>query len=283
MEVRAKKMLVLGCGYIGLPLALRWQAAGARVTGWVRSEASAAILRENHLDVIIGDIGAAEAWPGVPRDFDVVVQAVSSGGQGAEGYDRVYRQGAERACEWESSARFIFISSTSVYGQTQGEIVTEESAARPTTETSQILRQAEEIVLAHQGLVARVAGIYGPGRGAWGRKFRRGEATIEGDGSRWINQVHRDDVVTALIHLTEKGAGGEIYNVVDDEPCTTRTYYEWLAKTTDRPVPPSVPVDLARKRGWTNKRVSNAKIKELGWRPHYPSFREGGEASPGMD
>jgi nucleoside-diphosphate-sugar epimerase len=51
-------------------------------------------------------------------------------------------------------------------------------------------------------------------------KFRRGEAVIEGDGLRWINQIHQRDLVAALAHLIEAGAPGEIYNATDDTPVT---------------------------------------------------------------
>jgi nucleoside-diphosphate-sugar epimerase len=105
------------------------------------------------------------------------------------------------------------------------------------------------------------------------KKFLSGEAVIEGDGGRWINQVHRDDIATALALLVERGAGG-IFNVADDTPMTQREVYEWLAAHFSRPLPPDGPVDVNRKRGVTSKRVSNAKLRALGWSARYPSFRE---------
>ena len=105
------------------------------------------------------------------------------------------------------------------------------------------------------------------------QKFFSGEAVIEGDGGRFINQVHRDDIASALGLLLENGAPG-IFNVCDDEPLAQRSVYEWLAQRFDRPLPPSGPINPSRKRGWTNKRVSNAKLRALGWTPRYRSFRE---------
>jgi len=76
----------------------------------------------------------------------------------------------------------------------------------------------------------------------------------------------------------ERGRPGEIYNAVDDEPVSQREFLTWLAARLDRPLPPAVPEDAAaaRKRGVTNKRISNRKLKaELGYRFQFPTFREG--------
>jgi nucleoside-diphosphate-sugar epimerase len=105
------------------------------------------------------------------------------------------------------------------------------------------------------------------------KKFFSGEAVIEGDGQRLINQVHRDDIAAALALLLARGARG-IFNICDDEPMTQRALYARLAEHFGKPLPPSGPIDPNRKRGWTNKRVSNAKLRALGWTPRYPSFRE---------
>ncbi len=73
----------------------------------------------------------------------------------------------------------------------------------------------------------------------------------------------------------ERGSPGEIYNVADDEPVMLGDFYAWCAEYLGRPLPPFGPEKTSRKRGRTNKRVSNAKLRALGWRPIYPSFREG--------
>jgi hypothetical protein len=56
---------------------------------------------------------------------------------------------------------------------------------------------------------------------------------------------------------------------------TYRDYYAWCSEFLTQPMPPHGPVDTERKRGLTNKRVSNAKLRATGWSPTYPSFREG--------
>ena len=112
-------------------------------------------------------------------EFDVVVQCASSGGGGAEEYRRIYLEGARNLLGAFPSARLLFTSSTSVYAQQHGDIVDETSPANPGHERGQILREAEELVLSHNGIVARLGGIYGPGRSFLLRRFLAGEAVLD--------------------------------------------------------------------------------------------------------
>jgi nucleoside-diphosphate-sugar epimerase len=271
----AVKTLIIGCGYLGLPLALRRQAEGDEIAAWVHSHASAEALGAHGFSrVIAGSVAEEELWRNLPK-FDRVVHCASSGGRGVEGYREVFVKGARLMAEQQPEARRLLVSSTSVYGQTLGEIVTEESAAEPAVETGNVLREAEEIARKAGAIVVRSAGIYGPGRGVLLEKLRRGEAVIEGDGRRWINEIHRDDLVSAVAHLLEVGEPGAIYNASDDEPVTQVDYYRWCSGFLGVPMPPFGPVKEQRKRGLTNKRVSNAKLRGTGWSPQFPSFREG--------
>jgi nucleoside-diphosphate-sugar epimerase len=213
--------------------------------------------------------------------FDAVVHCASSGRGGADQYRRVYLAGAQNLATVFAPATLVFTSSTSVYAQTDGSWVTEESPAEPDRETGRILRETEDHVLAHDGIVTRLAGIYGPGRSVLLRKFFDGTAIIEGDGSKWINQAHRDDIASALVHLVQARARG-IFNVNDDRPLAQLELYTWLAGRFARPFPPSGPIDPNRKRGWTNKRVSNAKLRALGWAPRFPSFYESVDRDPAL-
>ncbi len=123
------------------------------------------------------------------------------------------------------------------------------------------------------GVVARLVGLYGPGRSVLLKKFLSGEATLEAGGSRWLNQIHRDDAAAALRRLAEPDAPPGIYNVSDGTPLTQLALYQGLAERLGRPLPPEGPPDLARKRGWTSKRVSSARLRALGgWEPRFPSF-----------
>ena len=79
--------------------------------------------------------------------------------------------------------------------------------------------------------------------------------------------------------MTDEKAGPGIYNVVDDDPIFLSECYRWFAHKLDRPIPPIGEEATNRKRGASNKRVSNTKLRELGWVPQFPSMAKGMEES----
>jgi len=268
------KVLIAGCGYVGVATALHFAHADWERIGCTHSVESAAAQQEREqFPIFAGDLADLSSVTTLRQHgpFDAVIHCASSGRGGAEQYRRVYLEGAKNLAAVFAPAPLLFTSSTSVYAQTDGAWVTEESPAEPDRETGKILRETEEFVLTQGGIVARLAGIYGPGRSVLLRKFFEGTATIEGDGAKWINQTHRDDIASALAHLITTGARG-VFNVSDDQPLAQREVYAWLAERFQRPLPPTGEPDLNRKRGWTNKRVSNARLRALGWQPRFPSF-----------
>jgi nucleoside-diphosphate-sugar epimerase len=267
-------VFIAGCGFVGLAAARLFQTAGWDVVGGTRSGS----VEGSDFPVIACDLGDADSLRAAGA-CDVVVHCASSSRGGADEYRAVYLEGARNLAAALRPRRLVFTSSTSVYAQCDGSWVTEESPAEPSRDTGRILRETEDFVLGIGGTVARLAGIYGPRRSVLLRRFLSGEAIIEGDGSRYINQIHRDDAASALVRLVEAGAAG-IFNVADDTPLTQREVYAWLAQYFGRPLPPYGEADSNRKRGVTNKRVSNAKLRSFIWVPQFPSFDEAVVADP---
>lgn len=267
------KILIIGCGYVGFPLGQALASAGHEVHGVRRSDFTAENITPQRIDIT-----APNALDALPRDFDWVINTVSSARGDAGVHRTVFVDGAKNLLDWlgDSSARVLFTSSTSVYPQTDGDWVDETSPANPKGGTAQNLAQAEELFLnAPQAVtVLRVAGIYGPQRGYLFRQFLKGEAVLTKGGTRWINMIHRDDVVGAI--LAAMDLTPSIYNVADDEPVTQRVFFEWLAKRLDKLMPPEGE-SVSRKRVATNKRVRNAKLKAAGWQLRFPTSREGYE------
>ena len=112
--------------------------------------------------------------------------------------------------------------------------------ARPnrSAETAKFCSKRKKLLLGSGGrgrrqnfpaVILRVAGIYGPDRGHWFKQFLKNEARIEGDGSRFLNMIHRDDVIGCIIAALKNGRAGEIYNAVDDEPVSQANFFQWLA------------------------------------------------------
>lgn len=286
-------VLLIGHGYLGSALAERLHESGTTVAAASRGATPGPAWPVIECDV--GDRLSVESL----RDRldwqpDAIVHCASSSRGGAEAYRAVFVDGITHLRAVFRDTPVLFTSSSSVYGQTDGSVVEEDAPTEPDRETSRLLLEAERLVLDGGGCALRLAGIYGPGRSIYLRRLFEGTATIEevesgsaGPGpsvaGRFINQVHRDDAVSAIALLLEKGPevyGGRIFNVADDFPLTQPVCYSYLAALFDRPRPPAAPPDLERKRAWTHKIVSNRALREVGWRPEFPSFLDAVEKDP---
>jgi nucleoside-diphosphate-sugar epimerase len=281
------RALIVGCGYVGTPLGAELARQGHEVFGLRRSPAGEAALIAAGIKPLVADITKPEDLAKLPGPFDWVVNCVSSTRGGVEEYRQVYLAGTRNLLKWLESARpkkFVYTSSTSVYGQDDGSAVKETSPAEPAGDTSRVLVETEKLLLdaAAQGkfpaVILRVAGIYGPDRGHFFLQYLKNEAKIPGKGERFINMIHRDDLVTVIVAALKNGRAGEIYNAVDDEPVAQIHFFRWLSETLGKWMPPFAEEEenAGRKRGLTNKKVQNRKLKmELGCQFKYPNFRKG--------
>ncbi|MEK7780639.1 MAG: SDR family oxidoreductase [Verrucomicrobiota bacterium] len=302
------RALIVGCGYVGFPLAAELARQGHEVFGLRRSASTDAALQAAGIKPLQADITAPDTLTKLPREFDWVVNCVASGGGDVEAYRQLYLQGMRNLVAWliprsagilpasssndatatrrqdASAPRIVYTSSTGVYGQNDGSLVDETSPTEPATETAKVLVETEKLLLAagrekkFPAMILRAAGIYGPERGYLLKQFLRGEARIEGDGARTLNMIHRTDLIRAIIAALKVGQAGQIYNAVDDEPVSQLEFFTWLATKLSQPLPPTAPEDATapRKRGLTNKRISNRKLRtELSFTFKYPDYRSG--------
>ncbi len=255
------KLLIAGYGFLGVALKREFAAAGWDVTTLSRSEGAD----------IRCDLTVSEQVAAIPGSYDLVIQCAASGGGGEDAYRAVYLHAAQNLLGSFAGGGVIFVSSTSVYPQTDHNEVTELSPAEPVTATGKILRQAEDVVLGSGGSVARLSGLYGPGRCHILKAMLKGSARLDGDGRRMMNFVHRDDAATALRCMAEASPRASIYNVSAGS-VSQRECYQSLADHFALPLPPSAEGDVPRKRGNSSKCVANDLIKGLGWEPQYPDF-----------
>lgn len=273
------KVLIAGCGFVGARAADLLHAVGHEVIGLTHSPESAARLatvkpwRTESCDISSRASVTALATQLNASSIDAVIHCASSGRGGAEMYQAVYVDGMRHLAQAFPTAFLLYTSSTSVYPQVNGETVDEASFADPERDTGSLLRAAENIALQAKGAVARLAGIYGPGRSFVLKNLLEGKAGIEGNQGqgRILNQIHADDAANALVHLVIQRLSG-IYNVVDDAQMTQRECLERLSSTFGVKMPGTREPDPNRKRGWSHKRVSNARLHATGWTPHYASY-----------
>ncbi len=281
------RVLIVGCGYVGVPLGAELVRQGHEVFGLRRSPAGEAELVAAGIRPLTGDVTKPADLAGLPGPFDWVVNTVSSTKGGAEEYREVYLHGTRNLLEWLAPTplkKFVYTSSTSVYGQTDGSAVKETSPTEPDSLSSQLLVETERLLVAAAAekkipaVILRVAGIYGPERGHLFLQYLKNEARIAGDGSRLLNMIHRDDVVGAIIAALKNGRAGEIYNTVDDEPVAQIHFFRWLSEALGKWMPPfaTEAENTGRKRGLTHKKVQNRKLKmELGYQFKHANFRLG--------
>lgn len=285
-HLSGKRLVIFGCGYVGGAIARRAAGAGLRVTALTRNPVTAEALRAEGINTVVADL-ASDGWHGeVEGETEFAINCVSSGGGGEEAYRHSYVAGMESVLSWGRERGFagtlIYTSSTSVYGQGGGVTVDETMPTTATTERAEILIAAETRLRAagaHAGrvFILRLAGIYGPGRCRLIEEVRTGQ--VAGAGDRHLNLIHRDDIVAAVAAcLAASGAMPDgIFNVVDDGRASKAQIVAWLAAELGLPPPRFTGEAGAGRRPVPPDRVmANGKLKtQLGWRPRYPTFREG--------
>lgn len=274
----APTVLIAGCGDVGSRLATQLLAAGWEVHG----------LRRDVSRLPKGVIGVAgdlfnkncpDTWPVGAVDYLVYCAAATDHDEA--GYRAAYVQGLEHVLEWlndygQVPNRLLFVSSSSVYGQQDGEWVDEASPAVAAGYSGRVMLEAEQLAL-KSGIpasIVRLTGIYGPGREWLLTQVRRGYR-VAVEPPLYANRIHADDAAGLMACLLEADRRGvaldDVYIGVDDEPAALADVVNWLRGylgVTEWD-------DDASVRRTGSKRCTNARAKALGWTPKYPSFREG--------
>lgn len=267
------KALLVGCGDLGTALAARLVAAGHRVIALKRSPPAHLLPG---VDYRRADL-TREAPDLADATFDQAFVILAPGARDAAAYQALYGDGVARLAAALAGrvGRWFFVSSTSVYGQCDGEWVDEDSATEPATATARWLLAAERR-LAESGAPAtavRFSGIYGPGRERLLRQIAAGEP-VPYDPPVYTNRIHRDDCVGILELLHRHALEGltlaPLYLASDDCPAPLGTVARGLASALGVPPPPPGPGN-----GGQNKRCRNDRIKALGYRFRFPDWRAG--------
>ena len=286
------QVAILGCGYVGLALGRQLLAAGHDVVGVRRSQAGIEAVAAAGIEPIAADLTAAEDYAAIP-DADWVVFMASSGGRGPAAATEIYIEGQRTAIQQfgeraSPPSRYLYTSSTGVYGDHDGAWVTETTPLTPTTEKTAVLVDAEQVATelpaAYDiaGSVARFAGLYGPERYRLER-YLSGPVT-EG----YLNMVHRADAAGAVRFALANEIDASLL-VVDDEPVSKWAFADWLADACEEPEPAKQTAaerlaegDLsaaAARRLQTSKRCANDRLRELGYEFEYPTYRAGYRAA----
>jgi len=274
-------VLIAGCGDIGGRLASQLLPQGWTVYGLRRSVAK---LPPGVIGVS-GDLFDARMpaqWP--EGRIDYLVYCATPTVRDEAGYRAAYIEGLRHVLAWtersgQKPKRILFVSSSSVYGQQQGEWVDETSPADASGFSGQVMREAEKVALSSDvpATVVRLTGIYGPGRSDLMNRVRQGYS-VAVEPPLYGNRIHADDAAGLLAFLLQAEAGGvaldDCYIGVDDAPAPLAEVVDWMRERLG--VTQWSDEHSVRRAG--SKRCSNARAKALGWAPRYASYREGYEA-----
>ena len=262
--------LIIGCGYLGRVVAQQWFAAGHRVAALTRSRLDE--LRALGIEPIAGDVTHPDSLK-LPV-ADTVLYAIGLDRSTGKGMRDVYLDGLTNVLNvLPAQRRFIYVSSTSVYGQTDGDWVDEDSPTEPAEENGRIVLECERLLRRRMpaAIILRFAGIYGPGRLIKRIAVEKAEP-LAIDPDKLINLIHVEDGARAVVAAGERAQPAATYNVCDNKPMQRREFYSELALLLGAPAPRFEP--KARER--SNRRISSRRLRtDLGVDLMYPDFRAG--------
>lgn len=271
------RILIVGCGDIGIPLARQLVDLGAAVWGLRRQPAAL----PDYIQPLAADVTCPETLQVIQSlDVDYVVTTLTPAGFSEQGYRSIFEQGIEHLLTalqgQDRLRRILHVSSTSVYHQSEGEWVDEASPTQPSSFSGKSLLVAEEKLSASviPTTVIRFAGIYGPGRRRLIEQVRAGEGCPQAP-VLYTNRIHRDDCVGVLLHLLTLDVQQQrlepLYIGVDSEPVAMWEVKHWLARELGVELDDAVTSGNRR----SSKRCSNARLLASGYHLLYPGFRDG--------
>ncbi len=283
------RKLIIGCGYLGERVAQRWLSEGCEVWALTRSESHASRLAKSGLNALVGDVMDLSSLQRFPHT-ETILYAVGFDRASKSSKRTIYVEGLRNVlAEVRRKCRqFVYISSTSVYGQNSGEFVDELSSVSPSEENGRICRDAEAVVwenfrLADQAsrngdaIVLRLAGIYGPGRLLAREQQLRRREKFSGNPDAWLNLIHVDDAVQAVLAAEERGQSVTTYLVSDDRPLRRQEYYTALAGQLGLAAPEfeKLAEDAPELRRFNKRCVNRRMREELHVELRYPTVIEG--------
>lgn len=265
------KVLIAGCGDVGNELARLLMQDGHVVYGLKRNTAS---LPDGVIP-LPADLFDPTTLTGLPSGIDRLVFMPTPSSRDESGYRAIFIQGLKNL--WSAldaqPGRTLLVSSTAVYGESKGSPVTEETVPGPTRFNGRVLLEMEQLAagLTQRLTIARISGIYGPGRERLIRMAAAENLEVQKNPPYFTNRIHRDDAAAALKHLLYLDNPQSVYLVSDDQPAPRYEVVSWLAGMQNKPAPAGLTVDDADR----GKRVDNGRLRASGFKLSYPDYRAG--------
>ncbi len=269
----SERILLAGCGDLGLRVARRLLARGDTVFGLRRRPATTGPVGIHWL---VGDLTEPGTLRDLPVGIDRLVYLPTPDAREETAYRALFLHGLQyllRAVDRAALARVLLVSSSAVYGDHGGDWVDEDTPADPPGFNGRVLLEAERWLSGQDcgGVVLRLAGLYGPGRLQLLERLRAGAAQVPRQRVHWANRIHIDDAAAAVTHLLTLPRPAPLYLGVDDTPLPLDVLYDALAGL----IGVAPPVEGPAPGGIGSKRLSNARLRDSGFIPQWPDARAG--------
>ncbi|MGD8325835.1 MAG: SDR family oxidoreductase [Sphingomonadales bacterium] len=284
------RLFIFGLGYTGLMTARHFKARGYHVSGTVRSIEKARQIEAKHdIPVFTFDDNRPLKSKADLLDADYILSTVPPVRDEMDYPDAVLRHHLEDFKHPNHPPKWIgYLSSTGVYGDTQGEWVDENAPLLGNRVPGRVIADrgwqeafALEDLPVH---IFRLPGIYGPGRSTLERAAEGRAARIAAPG-HVFSRIHVEDIISALELSIAKPNPGAIYNIADNEPSSAADVSAYAHKLLGMDPPPLTPLEhaglspIGKSFYQECRRVKNDKAKhDIGWSPKYPSYKEGLQA-----
>jgi nucleoside-diphosphate-sugar epimerase len=281
-KIATNGTLIVGCGYIGAAVASAFRAKGETVYAMTRSPAKGQLLAAQGIHPVIADWTDRRTLATLPACQRVLV-AVSYDSRSGVSREDSQVGGLSNLLDFlPKSVDICYLSTTGVYHQSDGSWVDESSPARPVGPGGLAHLRAESLFHRRRPdapwTILRLAGIYGPGRIPRVADVLAGRP-IEGPNSGYLNLIHRDDVVAAVLATwTHRQNRHRLYLVADDKPVIRSRFYQQIAVLTGVPSPSFAPTQTPSlsARSMSNKRVWNRRLRRsLLAKLHFPTYIDG--------
>jgi nucleoside-diphosphate-sugar epimerase len=265
------RVLIAGCGDVGSVLAELLLAGGHGVYGLKRDTSNL----PDGVHAVPADLLRPDTLNDLPADIDTLVYMPTPGSRDKAGYEAIFIEGWKNlwAALGQEPQRTIVVSSTAVYGQSDGAMVDENTPVCPARFNGEVLVEMERLAArcTDRLVVARISGIYGPGRERLISQAATEGLEVQRTPPFYTNRIHRDDAAAAVKHLLELEKPQSMYVVTDDNPAPRFDVVKWLAKAQGKPSPTAV-TDAHAGQG---KRASNRRLRASGFVLRYPDYRAG--------
>lgn len=266
------RVLIAGCGDVGLRVARRLLARGDKV--WALRRRTT--VDGSGIQWLQCDLTQPETLHGLPDRIEQLVYLPAPGARDPQVYRALFVDGLRHlldALDGRALQRVLLVSSSAVYGEHGEAWVDEETPPDPPGFNGEVLLEAERWLAAQpvESVTLRLAGLYGPDRLQLIERLRAGGVNVPRQRVHWANRIHVDDAAGAIAHLLAMKNPMPLYLGVDDTPLPLDVLYDHLASLLDAPLP----AEGAAPAGVGSKRLSNARLRASGFAPQWPDARLG--------